>query len=139
MGDGPLMERFQEYAEKKSLNCTFTGRLPYNDMCALLKMCDVAVNPIMHQAAQSIINKHADYVSAGIPIISTQENKEFRDLVDYYHMGINCENGNAKQISEAILFYMNNETERTIAGINARRCAEERFDRRNTYNKIIEV
>ena len=71
-------------------------------MCALISKCDVAVNPIMHNAAQSIINKHADYAAAGIPVVSTQESREYRTLVEKYHMGFNCQNGNAQEIADKI-------------------------------------
>lgn len=62
--------------------------------------CDIALNPIMHGAAQSIINKHADYVAAGLPIISTQESREFRQLIDDYSMGFNCKNADPKDMAE---------------------------------------
>lgn len=138
IGDGPLKQKFELYAEKKQIDCIFTGRIPYDEMCALLIRCDIAVNPIMHGAAQSIINKHADYVASGLPIISTQENEEFRNLIDYYSMGINCSN-NPLELANAFTKIIYNEQLRKQTGENARRCAEERFDRSNTYQEIVEL
>lgn len=139
MGDGPLKERFEEYAHSKKIDCFFAGRLPYGQMCSLLKQCDMTINPIMHGAAQSIINKHADYAASGKPIINTQENDEFRNLVTKYHMGINCESNNANQVASAIMQFVQNEQLRDTAGKNARKCAEEKFDRKSTYSEIISV
>lgn len=139
MGDGPLLEKFENYAKRLQLDTVFTGRIPYDKMCSYLCSCDIAINPIMHDAAQSIINKHADYVASGLPIISTQENKEFVNLIEEYKMGINCTNGNIEELANAILFLMNNTKERINMGKNARRCAEEKFDRKNIYTKILKV
>lgn len=137
MGDGPLKNSFEKYARKKGINVEFTGTLRYPDMVRRLCECDIAVNPIMHGAAQSIINKHADYVAAGLPIISTQENKEFRQLIDNYRMGFNCKNGDAKDMAEKMERLICNKKLRLEMGKNSRRCAEEMFDRKHTYTKLV--
>ena len=82
MGDGPLKENFEEYSKKKDIPCNFTGRLEYKKMVGILCSCDIAVNPIIHGAAQSIINKVGDYAMAGLPVISTQECEEYRNLLE---------------------------------------------------------
>lgn len=139
MGDGPLKNRFVEYARKKGINAEFTGTLNYPDMVRRLCECDIALNPIMHGAAQSIINKHADYVAAGLPIISTQESKEFRQLIDDYSMGFNCRNGEPKDMAEKMERLIYDEKLRLEMGKNARRCAQERFDRKYTYTKLEKI
>lgn len=136
MGDGPLMEKFKADAERENIKATFTGRLSYDKMVALLCKCDIAINPIMHGAAQSIINKHADYVASGLPIISTQESAEFRALVDTYEMGMNCSNDSVEEIAAAIVKLADDPELRRRLGNNARKCAEELFDRKNTYIQI---
>jgi len=108
-------------------------------MCALLSLCDIAVNPIVGKSAASIINKHADYASAGIPVINTQESVEYRELVESYHMGFNTPNGDPAAMAKMIKLLACNEEQRSIMGRNARRCAEEKFDRRSTYTKIVEL
>lgn len=137
MGDGPRKEEFESYAEEKGVNAIFTGRLDYEAMCSLLSACDIAVNPITHMAAQSIINKHADYVASGLPIVSTQENEEFRKLIDEYQMGFNCKNSNSVDFAEKIKKLVDDKDLRLQMGKNARRCAEERFDKKKIY-KILE-
>ena len=139
LGTGEREKTFKEYAKRLSLDCVFTGKLPYNQMCGWLAACDIAVNPITHNAAQSIINKHGDYASAGLPVINTQENVEYRNLVEQYNMGFNCENGNPNDLAEKIQILIHNDDLRIDMGIGARKCAEERFDRRNTYNHLINI
>lgn len=134
MGDGPKKEEFERTS--KGLNVFFTGRLPYQDMCGVLSQCDFVINPIMHNAAQSIINKHADYAAVGLPVINTQENNEYRKLVEQYNMGFNVDNNDIDDLAEKIQILSNDATLRSKMGKNARKCAEELFDRDKTYSII---
>lgn len=138
MGDGERRVEFESRAKKLGVDCLFTGRLPYDQMCGRLNACDMAANPIMHNAAQSIINKHGDYCSAGLSVINTQENQEYRDLVDEYQMGFNVKNNDAEEFAEKLGLLIKDEKLRIQMGHGARRCAEERFDRKATYKKLIE-
>jgi glycosyltransferase involved in cell wall biosynthesis len=139
MGDGPRQLEFEEYAKKKKIDCIFTGRLPYDQMCSLLSVCDINVNPITGGAAQSIINKHADYAASGHPVINTQENDEYCRLVESYNMGFNCKNNNANELAEKLSLLANNDLLRNEMGRNARKCAEDKFNRANSYNEIMNV
>ena len=136
-GDGPLMQDFVDYAKKADVRCKFFGRLDYGTMVAHLCGCDIAVNPISKGAAQSIINKHGDYAAAGLAVVSTQECPEYRNLLDKYHCGINCECEDAASLADAIeRLYLDKALCRTM-GENSRRLADEKFDRRNTNKEII--
>lgn len=134
MGDGPRREEFEE--KSKGLPVVFTGRLPYSEMVWVLCHCDMAVNPIEQGAMQSIINKHMDYAMAGLPIVSTQECEEYRKLVESYRMGINCKCGDPVDVAAAIMLLADDDELRKQMGENARRCAEELFDRGKTYRKL---
>lgn len=137
MGDGPKKEEFENRAKDKKINATFTGRLQYEAMCCLLSHCDITINPIMHLAAQSIINKHADYAASGLPVISTQESEEYRKLVEDYDMGFNCENGNIGELANKLGTLIKDPQLRKRMGKNARKCASEKFDRKRTYKHLI--
>lgn len=139
MGDGPLLEDYKKQALSLCVNCDFTGRLPYNEMVSRMCKCDIAINPIVRNAAQSITNKVGDYALSGLPVVSTQENLEYRNLVESYNCGINCTCGNANDVADALTFLANNATLRKKMGNNARRLGVERFDRRITYNTIVEI
>lgn len=139
MGNGPLYQTFQQYAAERELNVKFWGWLPYEQMCGVLSSCDVCINPINKGAAQSIINKHADYAASGLPIISTQECAEYRDLLDTHNCGINCLCADSQSVAEAILYLVEHESDRKQMGINARIMAETLFDRRKTYMQISDI
>lgn len=137
LGDGPQKEELEEYA--KGLPVNFYGRLEYRDMVQVLSQCDIAVNPFRHMAAQSIINKVGDYAAAGLPVINTLENKEYIHLLKKYNCGYTCENGNARDMAEKILYLTRHREVMQEMGRNSRRLAEEKFDREVTYQSIIKL
>lgn len=138
MGDGPRRGEFEAYAAEKQLNVRFTGRLPYDEMCGLLSACDIVVNPITGSSAASIINKHGDYAASGLPVLNTQDSKEYRELVEKYRMGFNCKNGDAADLAGKLEQLLEDPALRQEMGHNARRCAEERFDRKTSYQELID-
>lgn len=138
MGDGPLKDKLVKIAKVSNIKATFTGRIPYEMMCGVLANCDIAVNPIMPNAAQSIINKHADYLAAGLPIVNTQDTKEFRRLVDKYKIGFNCDD-DAEQLSKTILKLVDSAELRRTLSKNSRKCAMELFDREKKYIPIYDA
>lgn len=139
MGSGPLLYEFEKFAKEKNVKCEFTGRLEYPKMIGKLCACDIAVNPIIKGAAQSIINKVGDYAAAGLPVINTQECIEYRKLVEEYNIGINVENENVLEIAKAIEKLYLDKKLRKEMGENNRKLAEEKFDRKVTYLKIKEL
>lgn len=139
MGDGPRKQEFEKQAEHFGLDVLFTGKLEYVIMCATLKQCDMVINPIKKGSGASIINKHGDYASSGLPVINTQASPEYRKLIDSYRMGLNCEVENAADVAEKIEYLVFNENVRLEMGQNARRCAEEKFDRNMSYKELFKV
>lgn len=139
MGDGEKKSEFENYANLEGIDTVFTGRLPYDQMCPILSQCDIVVNPIIGKSAASIINKHGDYASAGVPVINTQDSVEYKKLVDNYNMGFNCENANSKEVAEKIEILLANDRLREDMGLNARKCAREKFDRDYTYKELIDT
>ncbi len=139
MGDGPLRKEFETYAIENQLDVVFYGRVPYPKMCGLIASCDVCINPISKGAAQSIINKHGDYAASGLPVISTQSTFEYRELIEKYKCGINCECSNAIDVADAVLYLKHNNDEKTCMGANARQMAEALFNRNFSYLQIVSL
>lgn len=139
MGDGSRKKAFIEYANEKGINAEFTGKLSYAQMVEQLMSCDIAVNPIHKDSAASIINKVGDYAMAGLPVINTQNSCEYRNLIDEYRMGLNCNSEDPDDVAEKLELLINNKQMRLEMGRNARRCGEENFDRKNSYKRIIEL
>lgn len=138
MGDGPLLNKFKEKAKSLNINVNFTGSLDYGIMVSKLRSCDIALNPIAKGAAQSIINKVGDYAAAGLPVISTQECEEYRNLLSSYHCGFTCEYS-AQDIANKIEYLINDSNLRLQMSKNSRLLAVEKFDRERTYSKIVQL
>ena len=139
MGEGVLMDEFKQYASTSDVNCEFSGFIEYGDMMTALCACDVAVNPIVGKSVSSIINKVSDYALAGVPVINTQNSPEYRNLIDEYNCGINCESGNAQSVAEAIEKLYKDEQLKKTMGENSLRLGKEKFDRTITYKNVINL
>lgn len=138
-GTGPLQEKFEELAKKLNAPVHFTGHLTYEEMVPILAQSDIAANAIVKGAQQSITNKIGDFVSAGLPILNSSLNEEFIEIVKNYKIGFNYSPGDYRHLAELIKFMYGDEKLRNEMGNNSRKLAEERFDRRNTYNEIYQM
>ena len=136
MGDGPLKNEFEKYAAENNIDAVFYGRVPYPKMCGLLVSCDVCVNPIIGSSEASIINKHGDYAASGLPVINTQKSAEYRNLIDTYKCGMNCDSFDFNQLADAVLYLMNCKEVYNTMGNGARKVAKELFDRTYSYTRI---
>lgn len=139
MGDGPLRNDFQRYAEQIGILCEFTGSLPYEKMVGRLNACDIVINPIVKGSAGSIINKVADYAASGLPVLNTQECAEYRSLIEMYQCGFNCNCEDTEDLALKMQSLICDPLLRKLMGNNHRRLAEERFDRAKSYQKIINL
>lgn len=138
MGDGELRARFEEHARRSALDVRFTGNLPYADMVRTLSRCGIAVNPLVAGSGGSILNKACDYAAAGLPVVSSQESPEYRELLERYGAGISCEPGDAPQMALALRRLLEDPGLRARMGAASRRMAEELFDRSVTYEQMID-
>lgn len=139
MGEGTLKDEFILYAKSKQVEVEFLGFLDYATMCEKLCECDITINPIIGDSVASIINKHGDYAASGLPVINTQNSVEYRNLIDQYQMGFNCKSGDICDVAEKISILVDNLKLREEMGKNARRCAEEKFDRNKTYKELVDT
>lgn len=139
MGDGPLKEEFEDYAEEKKVDCQFTGRLEYEKMVGLLCSCDIAVNPIKKGSAGSIINKVGDYAAAGLAVVNSQKNEEYRKIVECYGIGFNTKVNDVIDFAKKLEFLIVNIEQRKKMGNMNRKLSEDKFNRNNTYKKIIQL
>lgn len=139
MGEGVLLGEFKQYTIQKNVHCDFTGFLDYGTMMSTLMKCDLAVNPIVGTSVASIINKVSDYAMAAVPVVNTQNSDEYRNLLDKYHCGINCINGDIESIAQAIKSLYDDEQLRNEMSFNAKQLGEECFDRQKTYPAVVKL
>ncbi|MBB1509828.1 glycosyltransferase family 4 protein [Tessaracoccus sp. MC1756] len=139
LGDGPRRAEFEALAAQARVPARFLGFVAYDVMASTLRESDIAVNPIDGRSEASIINKHADYLAAGIPMINSQASSELIDLLDRWNAGLTCQPGSPELMAEALAALIGDPELRHLMGGNARRLAEARFDRASTYPSIVEL
>ena len=140
LGTGVMEEKLQAMKAEKGLdNVEFLGYQPYPYMAAYLVKSDAALNSFRKNAPQSIVNKVGDYLASGHPMINTLENPVFCELVNFYECGLNVPAEDAKALAEAVLGLKNHPEESERMGRNARKLAEEEFDRPRAYARILEI
>ena len=138
IGDGTERTLIESLVEQYHIKAKITGYLPYEEMFTKLLQCQIAVNPIKKGTASSIVNKVGDYAAAGIPVINTQDNAEYRQLLEKYNAGLNTIPENSDDIARKILMLYQSEKLRHKMGENEKKLFEDKFDRSKTYNKIVE-
>ena len=135
-GDGPqLIEMKKIAAEKKLNNCLFLGFLRFEDMVGLLRQSDIGLHCIVTGSKIAFPNKVFDYMAARLPIVNSVQG-ELEELLKSENTGIQYEGGNAESLKNAILELYRNPEKRKEMGANARRLAEERFDKNKTYPQL---
>lgn len=140
IGTGPLESEIKEYAVSIGSEAIFTGWVDHRTMGLYLKQSDAVINAIKKKAPQSITNKIGDYLSIGRPVLNGSLNSEFKSLLKEYNFGINYDPENTSSLKSAIfsLFSLSDEV-RNELGKNARKLAEEKFDRNKTYKIIMDM
>lgn len=137
MGTGPFEDQWRRDTADLRDEVIFHGALDYPEMVSRLRGCDIAVNPIVAGAAQSITNKVGDYAAAGLPVVNSQECEEYRTLLDAYGAGISCDAG-ARSIASA-LEKLASDDRLPERAKGSRLMAEEHFDRGVTYRRLGEL
>ena len=138
LGQGPEEHSLKELVQNLNLsNVDFVGFVDYEVMAAYLHKSDMAVNALKKNAAQSVINKVADYYAAGIPMINGSMKPEMRDMVEKNKLGINYEAENVESLTNAINTIIDNKELKQLYGANAREFALKKFNREVSYLEII--
>lgn len=138
LGQGPDEGKLKKYADSiHAKNIDWIGFQPYEKMAAYLCKADITVNALKKNASQSIINKVADYFAAGIPILNGSCCKEMQEMVIENNVGYNYEAENSDSLAKYICLLIDNPEKCKEFGVNAKKLALEKFDRRTSYLEIL--
>ncbi len=140
LGQGPEEARIHALCSGLDLhNVDFVGFVDYEKMAAYLKKSDMAVNALKKNAAQSIINKVADYFAAGIPIINAATKPEMTKMVEENKLGLNYVPEDADSLAKCVVRLIENRDEAKMYGENARKYAILKFNRETSYMQIVDL
>jgi len=134
LGSGPDEDKLKKHVNKNNItNVEFLGLLPYKDMIEILSVSDYGINPIVPNSVASIINKVADYASVGLPVINTQNCKEYMNIIDECNAGINVVPFDKDKIFNILIgpVFDKNKVNNNLL--------REKFDRNIIYPNIIEM
>lgn len=136
IGSGPLEVKLKALNEELGGRANFTGPLPYGEAMARTAKADVALNAIRSTALQSVTNKLSDYFCAGLPIVSSQTNKEVTELLSQ-GSGRMYEAGDADGLSHLLTNLCDNPEELKDMAKSSREQAVKFFMRSQTYEEIV--
>jgi len=141
IGDGSEKQRLISTAEDlKLVNVEFLGGIPKKNLPMYVAAADVCLvvfanYPILeHNSA----NKFFDSLAAGKPILLNNSGWQ-RDIVESNNAGLGCRLCDADEFVKNILYLKEHSEELQIMGRNARRIAEEKFDRSKLAQDVLVV
>ncbi len=118
---GSIKHYYIHEYDKIPKNVLAFGVVDEDEKYELYKLADLAINPMFSGSGTNL--KMLDYMSAGIPTISTLTGARGLDIESGKHALICSED----QMSEKIIELMNTETLRNMLRLNARNLVESRY------------
>ncbi|MCM1960720.1 glycosyltransferase [Acinetobacter modestus] len=138
IGTGPNENQLRNLNNQLGNHVEFLGAKNYKSAMVALCDSDLAINPIVATAQQSITNKLSDYFCCGLPILSCQENQEVKDLLALGG-GKNYKSGNHKDLADHLIAIAQNKSVLCQMSEVNKLIAEERFLRKIAYKSILEL
>jgi glycosyltransferase involved in cell wall biosynthesis len=125
-GDGERADLLKAHAAGLC-NVVFTGWLGQAGVGALLSRLDVGLSPYVLGAPQSLPNKPFQYMSAGVPQISSLDG-EFSDLLNAERIGVGYDAQEVSGLVEAVEWLDDRPEQRKAMGRRAQALFNDRFD-----------
>ena len=126
----------RDLSKVKLCNLVSTGFISNQELFCTLKQSNAGLCLFNPSSLQSFVNRAYDYLAAGLPIINSISG-ELHKVINDNQAGLNYKAGDMSSLVEAIEFIINNKDDRQTMGINARRLAEQNYDRNKIYPKVI--
>jgi len=133
-GDG---ERFKEWFNNAAGldNVIFTGWLNADGLASLSRSAKIGLAAYREGAPQSLPNKIFEYLSAGLPIV-TSLSGECKALLDAYDCGTTYAAGDSVSLLAALKPYLENEARRVHCGDNASQLFQKHFRSEAIYARM---
>ena len=144
VGDGKMKPHLLKRKEKEGLNnCIFANPIQKKDMPSLLNRADLGLMildniPAFYNGTSP--NKFFDYLAAGLPILNNYPGWVSK-YISEYDCGYPIEPNDSKLFAETLIKASKDKKEEQLLqyGKNAKKLAEEKFDRDILANKFVEV
>lgn len=142
VGDGKKKAHLLQRAAKEQLdNCIFLSPVPKKELVCYLQAADIGMMlldniPAFYYGTSP--NKFFDYISVGMPILNNYPGW-LAEMIEENNLGKVIPPENPKLFAEALIVISNDRDNLKIMGANARRFAEENFNRKNLAEKFTEA
>lgn len=135
-GDGTKMPSLKKRAAGLH-NVIFLSWVNYPTIAALREISDVGLASYVKDAPQSLPNKVFEYLSGGLPIISSLCG-ELETILAENDCGITYKAGNVQEFIEALRQLLDNPNQCQYMGNNALRIFNEQFSGERVYGRMID-
>jgi len=136
IGYGDDHAALKEYAEFKSVRVNFLGYKDIEYIRKNLKNYQFAINPIIPNSVSSILNKVADYSASGLPVINTQKNEEYQNLLKTFNAGESFNILDKQSILDFIFKLINDESIWNLYSNGSYKLANKKFNRVQAYDEL---
>jgi glycosyltransferase involved in cell wall biosynthesis len=134
-GDGELGDRWHSLAEGLT-NVVFTGWINADEINWLRAKAAIGLQPYILGAPQGLANKLFEYLSAGIPVLSSLTG-ENQDLIDSHACGLSYKAGNTEDFLQKLSCLLSSADERMAMGQRGKALFEQQFDGKTVFDGLI--
>jgi len=132
-GDGDNYDQWTMQAKGVS-NIIFTGWLDSNGINHLLNISTIGLAAYVKGAPQGLPNKLFEYMSTGLPILSSLEG-ETKELLKIENIGVNYESANINDLIKKIELLLDENTLKVLS-INSLELFYKKFSAKTIYAKF---
>jgi glycosyltransferase involved in cell wall biosynthesis len=130
-GDGEALPPLRRRADPLA-NVRLPGWVGQPEIAALLERADLGLAPYAPNARMSLPNKPFEYMSGGLPVVSSLRG-ELEALLDEHDLGVTYRAGSLSSLLDAVSRVVDRPEYRRTAGARARRIYEERYRGEDVY------
>jgi len=123
VGDGPLESSLREFAHRHNVNVIFKGRVPNEQLPALLNTAEAFVLPSFYEGNPKAL---LEAMACGLPVIATPVEGN-REVVSHKVNGYLTSGISPEAIREAIMEVLSNTEFKIQIGKRARKFIEENY------------
>jgi len=135
-GDGSKLEYYRSLSRDLD-NVVFTGWVNSYDIALLMEWAEIGLAPYHNTARMSLPNKPIEYMSGGLPILSSLQG-ELEILLNEYNCGLTYKAGDVRDFLSKLNLLINNSELRRAMGENSKRLFEEKFSADKVYSNMID-
>jgi glycosyltransferase involved in cell wall biosynthesis len=133
-GDGELGAKWRQLAGHSS-NIAFTGWIDGDQISWLRARAAVGLQPYVAGAPQGLANKLFEYISAGIPVLSSLSG-ENADLIANYSCGLTYRAGDGRDCYEKLCKMLDEPSLRARMGENGKDLFMKQFDSNTIFEGL---